>query len=278
MLSRVVCLALALLSGAEGFAGAGRSRSFDARRMASRRSAGGAAIRMENFVSLGNPLAEYAEDQNVNSDKLILGEANFKEFVGTYKPDALTLDGQLYNPLVRAADLKASSIVADSGLLRQLDDMGFTLADVENLLPMIDQLNVLSLAANNLPLVGNALALVIEPSAVALPVVATTLKVPQPLFYLAAVAALGLDGKVLIDQGPVFGALAAVPLLPFAAVSVVLAQVVGLLSGGGSGMPAAPRAQAASAPSLPSLPSLPSFGGGGDASSASSGPVKIRIG
>ena len=82
---------------------------------------------MENFEFIGNPLADFAEDQNVNSDPQILGEANFKEFVESYKPDALTLDAEIYPVLKRVAELDVSSITADSGLLSTLDDIGLTL-------------------------------------------------------------------------------------------------------------------------------------------------------
>ena len=139
-MARLVLLALLPLVSGFGFS----SRRAVAPRAAAR------SIRMESFGF------DFAENPNENSDPRILGEFKYKtKFVKSYKPKALVLTGEPY-PLFRETQNKRLlSATADAGLLTQLDDLGFTLSDIEKILPVLDKVGALRIAGQNLPFLLN---------------------------------------------------------------------------------------------------------------------------
>merc|ERR1740138_53362 len=170
---------LALLPLATGYVNTARRSAV---RPTARR-AGAAGVRMESFGF------EFAENPNDNSDPRILGEFKYKtQFVKSYKPKSLLLTGEPY-PLFQATqDKQLLSATADAGLLSSLTDLGYTLADVEKILPVLEQNGLLTLASKNLPFLLNVIGyLVVEPGQIAIPAIGTALKVPAIAFTAAAV-------------------------------------------------------------------------------------------
>lgn len=115
---------------------------------------------------------------------------------------------------------------ADAGILSKLEAQGVDLETIEKLLPVAEELGLLSLAGNNQQLLVNLVApLLIEPAPLLLPVVAGALGAGPQAFYLAAAAFAGADLALFANDvelplvglpaGPVLGLL----LVPLAAVS-----------------------------------------------------------
>lgn len=83
---------------------------------------------------------------------------------------------------------------ADAGVLSKLEKNGVDLATLEQLLPVAEELGLLSLAANNQQLIINGVApLVVEGAPFLLPVVAGALGVGPPAFYLGAAVCGALE-------------------------------------------------------------------------------------
>jgi hypothetical protein len=83
---------------------------------------------------------------------------------------------------------------ADNGILSKLEKNGVDLATLEKLLPVAEDLGLLSLAANNQQLLLNGVApLLVEGAPLLLPLVAGALEIGPPAFFLAAATAAGLD-------------------------------------------------------------------------------------
>jgi hypothetical protein len=196
-MARLVLLALLPLVSGFGFS----SRRAGGRAPVAPRAAA-RSIRMESFGF------EFAENPNENSDPRILGEFKYKtKFVKSYKPKALVLTGEPYPLFKSTQEKRLLSATADAGLLTQLDDLGFTLSDIEKILPVLDKVGALRIAGQNLPFLLNIIGyLVVEPGQIAIPGIAAALKVPAP-FYAAAGAgiagydayanALGINPKLL---------------------------------------------------------------------------------
>ena len=110
------------------------------------------------------------------------------------------------------------------------------MATVEKLLPLAEELGLLSLAANNQQLLVNLAApLLIEGAPLLLPVVAGALEVGPAAFYLGAAGLIGADAFLLVNDveipfvglsaGVFLGAL----LIPLAAVLAVVGSALGSL-------------------------------------------------
>jgi hypothetical protein len=89
------------------------------------------------------------EDPLENTPSLLLGEANYRNFVAEYDPNALLNGGKQYNIVERIRELKLLKLTADSGLLEALEKKGLTLSTLEKLLPIIDDFGLLPLVSKN---------------------------------------------------------------------------------------------------------------------------------
>lgn len=142
---------------------------------------------------------DFAEDSYKNTPDQLLGEANYKQWVN--KIDANSFLNRQYNVVRRVRELNLLKATADNGILSKLEKNGVDLATVEKLLPVAEELGLLSLAANNQQLLLNGLApIVVEGAPLLLPLVAGALEVGPPAFFLAAAAAGGLDAYLLVND------------------------------------------------------------------------------
>lgn len=138
-----------------------------------------------------------------------------------------------YAAFSRVRELGLLEKTAELGILSKLEKNGLTLEKAEELLPVLEELGVLSLVANNQQLLINGVApLAIEGAPILLPIVAGALDIGPAAFYLGAASVFGLDAYLYtsgvevpfigLNAGAVLG-LVLVPL------SVVLAVVGGAL-------------------------------------------------
>ncbi len=106
-----------------------------------------------------------------------------------------------YNVVQRVRELDLLQATIDNGILSKLEANGLDLATVEKLLPLAEELGLLSLAANNQQLLVNLVApLLVEGAPILLPVVAGALEVGPAAFYGAAIALLGADAFLLVNN------------------------------------------------------------------------------
>lgn len=171
----------------------------------------------ESLLGLGeNPID--------NTDPLLLGEVNYKNFVGSYKEDALLLGNENYNPIDRIRAMQLLSITADSGLLEALEEKGVTLSAVEKLLPIVDDLGLLPLVKNNKQTILNLAPLLLEPAPLLLPIVASVVKTPASTFQLLGAGLLGA-GALEFGQTAPLGVILILLGLPLTALGSVLGQL-----------------------------------------------------
>lgn len=172
---------------------------------------------------------DIGEDPVENTLQEIYGEVNYKNFVGSYKDDALLLGGKPYNIIEAIRVNKLLSVTVDSGLLEALESKGITLSQIEKLLPVADDLGVLPLVKNNKKLLVSLAPLLIEPAPLLLPVIASVLKTPAANFQFSGVALLAAGAYELGDN-----VLLAVPLLflgvPLAGLGAILGSFGGITS------------------------------------------------
>lgn len=150
------------------------------------------------------------------------GEAAYKNFVESYKPEALILGGEKYEILTRVRQLKLLSATADSGLLEALEAKGLTLSQVEKLLPVVDDLGLLPLAVKNKDLVLSLAPLLIEPAPALLPLVVSLLRTSPATFSTAGAVLVGLGVVESLDN-----VLLGAPLALLGAPLVLLGAVLG---------------------------------------------------
>lgn len=193
---------------------------------------------MENFG------LSFAEDQTENTPGAILGEYRLKEtFVPSVRRDSLLTSD--YPVLERVADLNLLTLTAESGLLEALEAKGLTLSTLEKLLPVAEDLGVLSLIQN--PIVVNLIApLLIEPAPFLLPGLVSLINLPSQFYTLIAVALLAIDANGFIADEEI-----SIPLL----VGATLFAGLGVLSSGGVSVPSSSGGGSrASSPSSASSP------------------------
>ena len=91
-------------------------------------------------------------------------------------------------------ELDLLKATADNGILSKLEAQGLDLATIEEILPVAEQLGLLSLVGNNQQLLVNGVApLLVEGAPILLPLVAGALAVGPPAFYLAAAGTASLE-------------------------------------------------------------------------------------
>jgi len=135
---------------------------------------------------------DFAEDQVENTPQIILGEANYKKWLNSVEPNNML--NRQYPVLSRVRELGLLEQTAQLGLLSKLEKQGLTLEKAEELLPLLEDLGLLSLVANNQQLLINGLAPVaVEGAPLLLPLVAGALEVGAPAFFLGAAGFAGLD-------------------------------------------------------------------------------------
>lgn len=173
---------------------------------------------MENFGF------DFAEDQKEIAPTVLLGEANYKQWVGTVNENSFL--NRQYNVVQRVRELDLLKKTVDLGILAKLEKNGVDLKTLESLLPVAEEFGALSLVANNQQLLVNLVApLLVEGAPFLLPVVAGALDVGPPAFFLAAAASLGLDALLIVNNvevpfvGLSAGVLLGLLLVPLAVVS-----------------------------------------------------------
>ncbi len=109
-----------------------------------------------------------------------------------------------------------------------LQNPGLKLSDLEKLLPLAEELELLSLAEKNKDLILQTLApIAIEQAPALLPVLTAVLKTPPATFYAVAAAALAAEaGIVVVSGSPLIDVLAGIPLVGVAAVSAVAGSIL----------------------------------------------------
>jgi len=177
---------------------------------------------------------DFAEDQAENTPQIILGEANYKTWVNGVDPDNML--NRQYPVLSRVRELGLLEKTAELGVLSKLEKQGLTLRKAEQLLPVLEDLGVLGLVANNQQLLVNGVApLAVEGAPLLLPLVAGALDVGAPAFFLGAAGAAGLDAFLFASGAEVpfvglpAGAVAGLVLIPLSAVLAVVGGAVGNL-------------------------------------------------
>lgn len=177
---------------------------------------------------------DFAENTYSNQPNLLKGEQEYKQFVNKYKEDnmlnrkvredkvygsALVDHRDLtvfsvvlchppyhspplqYNVIGRVRELNLLKATADSGVLSKLEANGVDLATIEELLPLAEDLGLLSLAGSNQQLLVNLVApLLIEPAPFLIPLIAGALEVGPSAFFAAAAGLAGLEFVLLAND------------------------------------------------------------------------------
>jgi len=176
----------------------------------------------------------FAEDQVENTPQLILGEANYKKWVNSVDPNNML--NRQYPILARVRELGLLEQTAELGVLSKLEKQGLTLQKAEQLLPLLEDLGLLGIVANNQQLLINGVApLAIEGAPLILPLLAGALDIGAPAFYAAAAGAAGLDAFLFASGAEVpfiglsAGAVAGLVLVPLSVVLAVVGGAIGNL-------------------------------------------------
>ena len=141
----------------------------------------------------------------------------------------LRIERLQYAVLSRVRELGLLEQTAELGLLSKLEKQGLTLEKAEELLPLLEELGLLSLVANNQQLLINGLApIAVEGAPLLLPLVASAVDIGPSAFFLGAAGFAGLDAFLFASGvevpfiGLPAGAILGLLLVPL---SVVLAAV-----------------------------------------------------
>ena len=135
----------------------------------------------------------------------------------------------------RVRELNLLQATADSGILSKLEANGVDLETIEKLLPVAEDLGLLSLAGSNQQMLINLAApLLIEPAPILIPLVASALAAGPAAFFGAAAVCGGLEVLLVTNDvevpfvGLSAGVFAGLLLVPL---TVVLAAAGTALSG-----------------------------------------------
>jgi len=190
-----------------------------------------------------NFFLDIAEDPAINTPREIFGEVSYKQFVKKVVPDGLL--SREYKVIERVRELKLLSLTAESGILEALEKKGLTLSQIEKLLPLVDNLNLLPLAAENKGLLLALAPFIIEPAPLLLPIIASILTSPSNIQLPGAF--LLASGVYEVTQNNAFLAAPLILLgIPLAGLGIVL-----------SGSVSVPTIQAATAEAVFEAPSSP---------------------
>jgi len=176
----------------------------------------------------------FAEDQVENTPVEILGEANYKNYMNEVDPKNFL--NRQYNVVSRVRELGLLEKTAELGVLSALEKNGLTLEKAEELLPLLEELGLLSVVANNQQLLINGVApLAIEGAPILLPLVAGALNTGPAAFYLAAAGFAGLDAYLFASGAEIpfvglsAGVFLGLLLVPLAGVSAGVGIALGSL-------------------------------------------------
>ena len=133
-----------------------------------------------------------------------------------------------YNVIRRVRELNLLKATADNGILSKLEAQGVDLVTLEELLPLLEEYGLLSLAGNNQQLIVNLVApLAVEGAPLLIPVLAGALATGPPAFYLAAATFGGLEAALIATDAQVpliglpAGSVAGLLLVPLTVVSAL---------------------------------------------------------
>jgi hypothetical protein len=123
-------------------------------------------------------------------------------YIFTHNPSFFLIPKQQqYNIIRRVRELDLLQTTVDSGLLSSLEAQGVDLVTIEKLLPIAEELGLLSVAANNQQLIVNLAAFfLVEGAPFLLPPIAGAVKVGPVAFYGASAALIGLDAFLLVNN------------------------------------------------------------------------------
>lgn len=160
------------------------------------------------------------EDPAENTPKELYGEVSYQNFVRSTNTKGLLVDE--YDLITRLRETQLLGLIAESGLLEELESKGLTLSKLEKLLPLFDELRLLEILYKNKDLALSLAPLVVEPAPIMIPLVVAMLKVPASAYTAAGVALVGLSGYEIVAAD---NSLLGVPLLLLAAPLLVLGNV-----------------------------------------------------
>jgi len=177
---------------------------------------------------------DFAEDSVENTPVQILGEANYKNFMNEVDPKNFL--NRQYNVIGRVRELGILEQTAELGVLSALEKNGLTLQKAEELLPLIEELGLLGIVANNQQLLINGIApLAIEGAPIILPLLAGAIETGPAAFFLASAGLVGLDtflfqsGAEIPFVGLSAGLFLGLILVPLAGVSAGVGIALGSL-------------------------------------------------
>jgi hypothetical protein len=131
-----------------------------------------------------------------------------------------------YNVIGRVRELNLLKATVDNGILSKLEANGVDLETIEKLLPVAEELGVLSLVGGNQQLLVNLVApLLVEGAPILLPVVAGALGGGPQAFYLGAAGFASIEAFLLVNDveipfvGLPAGVLLGLILVPLSVVS-----------------------------------------------------------
>jgi hypothetical protein len=101
----------------------------------------------------------------------------------------------------RVRELNLLKSTVDNGILSKLESNGVDLVTIEKLLPLAEDLGLLSLAGSNQQLLVNLAApLLIEPAPILIPLVAGALEKGPSAFFTAAAACAGIEFLLVANE------------------------------------------------------------------------------
>lgn len=135
---------------------------------------------------------DFAEDQEENAPDQLLGEAKYKQWVGTVNENSFL--NRQYNFLRRTRELDLLGKTAEAGILSKLEDSGLDLAKIEAALPLVEKLGVLGIVGNNQQLLINGLLpALVEGAPFLLPPIGLALEIGPLAFFFGGSIFAGLE-------------------------------------------------------------------------------------
>mmetsp|Transcript_20046 Transcript_20046/g.30474 ORF Transcript_20046/g.30474 Transcript_20046/m.30474 type:complete len:215 (-) Transcript_20046:173-817(-) len=140
---------------------------------------------------------DFATDQVESTPEQLLGEANYKTWVGEINENAFL--NRKYNVLRRVRELELLQKTLDYGILEKLDDLGVDLKLLEGSLPLVENLGLLGAAGRNQQLIINLVSFfLVEGAPFLIPLIAPALGA-GPIGFIAPGLALGAAEVALIE-------------------------------------------------------------------------------
>uniref|UniRef100_A0A7S1CZ89 Uncharacterized protein n=1 Tax=Cyclophora tenuis TaxID=216820 RepID=A0A7S1CZ89_CYCTE len=142
---------------------------------------------------------DFAEDSYENTPDVLLGEANYKQWVEGVNDNAFLT--RTYNPLKRVRELDLLKATVDAGILSKLEKNGLDLVTIEKLLPVLEELKLLETAGNLQQILLNLVAFfLVEGAPFLLGPVGGALEVGPPAFFLPAAICAVLEVYLVLND------------------------------------------------------------------------------